>query len=127
MKRLRRVLGMLGLVGAAIALIRMVGRSSSRKQPVERRAEPDPEALEALGNGEAGRVGLNLELLKRMKEATHEPLIEYLTYIQVQRGENQSLVFVRQRDLDALATLAGESRESFVDQFQQLGVLLSMN
>lgn len=126
MKRLRRVLGMLGLVGAAIALIRMVGRSS-RKQPVERRAEPDPEALEALGNGEAGRVGLDLELLKRMKEATHEPLIEYLTYIQVQRGENQSLVFVRQRDLDALATLAGESRESFVDQFQQLGVLLSMN
>lgn len=91
----------------------------------ERRAEPDPEALSA---GKAGpdRIGFDLEQL-RSGAAAYEPLIEHLTYIQVKRGEQESLIFVRRRDLDTLAALTGMSKEDFVEQFQQLGVMISQN
>jgi hypothetical protein len=92
----------------------------------ERRAEPDPEALAAAVSPPTP-VGLDLDRLKELPSAAYKPLTEYLTYIQVQRGENQSLVFVRQRDLEALAAMTGESKENFVREFKRLGVLLSMN
>jgi hypothetical protein len=94
--------------------------------PRERRAEPDPEALAAAAQP-APKVGLDLDRLKELPSAAYKPLTEYLTYIQVKRGETQSLVFVRQRDLEALAAMTGESKESFVKEFKRLGVLLSMN
>lgn len=96
-------------------------------RPPDRRSDPDPKALEALSSGEVERVALNVEQLKQMNPEAYEPLVEYLTYIQIQRGENQSLVFVRQRDLDELAEMVGEPRDEFVEKFEQLGVLLSMN
>jgi|SRR5687768_2841187 len=101
--------------------------SDSDLGPVtERRAEPDPEAL-AAGAEPQGRVGLDLDRLKSMQSSTYKPLVEYLSYIQVQRGEDRSLVFVRQRDLHSLAALTGGDTDSFVEEFKQLGVLLSMN
>lgn len=93
----------------------------------ERRAEPDPEALAAASTEVQGRVGLDLDRLKSMQLSSYKPLVEYLSYIQVQRGEDRSLVFVRQKDLHSLAALTGEDTDSFVEEFKQLGVLLSMN
>lgn len=92
----------------------------------ERRAEPDPEAL-AASTEQQGRLGLDLDRLKSMQSSTYKPLVEYLSYIQVQRGEDRSLVFVRQKDLHSLAALTGGDTDSFVEEFKQLGVLLSMN
>jgi hypothetical protein len=95
--------------------------------PLERRSRSDPEALRALVEGSVLRVGLDLERLKELKSANFRPLMEYLGYIQVQRGGSETLLFVRLKDLDELADLAGQSREEFVKQFKRLGVLLSMN
>ena len=92
----------------------------------ERRAEPDPEAL-AAAPSPPSPVGFDLDRLRELPSSAYKPLTEYLTYIQVKRGENQSLIFVRQRDLEALAAMTGESKENFVNEFKRLGVLLSMN
>ena len=93
----------------------------------ERRSRSDPEALKALVDGSVSRIGLDLERLKELKSANYKPLMEYLGYIQVQRGGNETLLFVRMKDLDEMAALAGQSREEFLKQFKKLGVLLSMN
>lgn len=93
----------------------------------ERRAEPDPQALAAAAAGPKPRPGLDLERLKALPSASYHPLTEYLTYIQVKRGETESLVFVRESDIDALAAMTGESRDNFVKEFKRLGVLISMN
>lgn len=93
----------------------------------ERRSNPDPEALESASKGEGGAFGFDIERLKGLQASTYKPVVEYLSYIQVQRGDDTSIVFVRERDVESLAALTGESREKFVDEFQQLGVLLSMN
>lgn len=123
----------IGAVAGAAALVNKWLRT--REEPTEeiftsaelteRRSEPDPEALQNAENG--GRVGLDLDRLKGLPSAEYKPLVEYLTYIQTQRGEERSLVFVRQRDIDSLADLTGESRENLLEEFKQLGVLLSMN
>lgn len=94
---------------------------------MERRSRSDPEALQALVDGRASRVGLDLGRLKELKSVNYKPLMEYLGYIQVQRGGNETLLFVRMKDLDEMADLAGESRDELVKQFKKLGVLLSMN
>jgi hypothetical protein len=126
-------LGWLLLVLTAIAVaVALKTRKSSQTgetimfpKPVDRRAEADPEALQAMTNGK--RIALDVEQLKLMNPEAYEPLVEYLTYIQVQRGEKQSLVFVRERDIDELAKMADEPKEKFMEKFEQLGVLLSMN
>ncbi|MCA1838795.1 MAG: hypothetical protein LC723_00480 [Actinobacteria bacterium] len=120
-----------GIAGVAMLAKRILGASYEEVLPMEeRRSEPDPEALKAAAAAEApNRVGLDLDRLKGLEQSAYKPLVEYLTYIQVQRGdgEGQSLVFVRQRDIESLAELTGGSKESFVEDFKQLGVLLSMN
>lgn len=93
----------------------------------ERRAQPDPVALQAAAKPVNHRPGLDLERLKSLPSASYQPLTEYLSYIQVKRGETESLVFVRESDIDALANMTGESRENFVKEFKRLGVLISMN
>ena len=133
MKRLRWLLIGAGVVGGtALVLLRFRRHqepsfSLNGHHQVERRSRSDPEALRALVEGSASRVGLDLERLKELKTANYKPLMEYLGYIQVQRGGNETLLFVRMKDLDELADLAGQSREEFVKQFRKLGVLLSMN
>lgn len=117
-------------------LMRLLGIEKALKSAVEpsndlvikeRRAEPDPVALAAAASGSAPRPGLDLERLKALPSAAYHPLTEYLTYIQVKRGETESLVFVRASDIDALAALTGESKDNFVKEFKRLGVLISMN
>ncbi|HWD08742.1 MAG TPA: hypothetical protein VHA57_06570 [Actinomycetota bacterium] len=93
----------------------------------ERRASADPQALQALLDGTPSRLGFDVERLATLKEANYKPLMEYLQYIQVQRGGSDTLVFVRSRDLDKLAGLVGQSRDEFLSQFKKLGILLSMN
>lgn len=75
-----------------------------------------------------GRVGVDVQKLQELEMTPYKPLVGYLTAIQVQRGEDQStLLFVRRRDLDALAELAGEDRNQFLDHLREMGILLSMN
>lgn len=94
---------------------------------VERRSSADPQALQALLNGTPSRLGFDVERLATLKESNYKPLMEYLQYIQVQRGGSDTLVFVRSRDLDKLAGLVGQSRDEFLSHFKKLGILLSMN
>jgi putative component of toxin-antitoxin plasmid stabilization module len=126
------------LVGVALAavvaggliafLLRWFGSRQGGTALEERRAAPDPEALKAAKDGNASpRVGFQMDRLEEVKQANFKPVVEYLSYIQVQRGGGESLVFVRERDLSALASLAGVEREEFVDQFKRMGVLVSMN
>lgn len=72
-------------------------------------------------------MGLDLAKLRGLQSPSYKPLMEYLNYIQVQRGASESLLFVRFRDLDELADLAGRSRDQLTHEFKKLGVLLSMN
>ena len=146
MKRLRWLLVGAGVAGGAALVLRRFRRSArpgtkagappvspngqtglNGYTPVERRSRSDPEALQALVDGTASRVGLDLGRLKELKSVNYKPLMEYLGYIQVQRGGNETLLFVRMKDLDEMADLAGESRDELVKQFKKLGVLLSMN
>ncbi|HLI56658.1 MAG TPA: hypothetical protein VKY26_06430 [Actinomycetota bacterium] len=101
--------------------------ANGRRPVVERRASADPQALQALVDGTPSRVGFDVQRLETLKEANYKPLMEYLQYIQVQRGGGDTLVFVRTRDLDQLAGLVGQERDEFLSQFKKLGVLLSMN
>lgn len=127
-KRSRRFLGLVGIAAALAGARSLLARRGAQSSTVvDRRSQPDAEALRALANGQAERIGFDLNTLREEHESTFKPIVEYLTYIQVQRGENESLVFVRHRDLDALAALAGETREGFMEEFQKMGVILSMN
>jgi len=150
MKRLRWLLVGAGVAGGAALVLLRFRKSAPQGLPtagapsvspnglhglhgpdghplVERRSRSDPEALQALVDGTASRVGLDLGRLKELKSVNYKPLMEYLGYIQVQRGGNETLLFVRLKDLDEMADLAGESRDELVKQFKKLGVLLSMN
>jgi hypothetical protein len=102
-------------------------RTNGTGSLVERRSQSDPDALKALVEGTTSRIGFDLERLNHLKEANYKPLMEYLQYIQVQRGGADTLVFVRTRDLDELAGMVGQSRDEFVRQSKRLGILLSMN
>ena len=141
--RLRWVIAGAGALGAAggigwwmrarsrgrrsLAANRAAASRAAERRGLERRSQPDREALRALVDGASSRVGLDLERLRQLGEANYHPLVEYLEYIQLQRGETETLVFVRQRDIDKLAGLAGEAREDFVKRFSRLGIVLSMN
>ena len=136
MKRLAWLLAGLGIVVGVAWVVRsrrgafappaaLTGQNGHALR--ERRSRSDPEALKALVDGSVSRIGLDLERLKELKSANYKPLMEYLGYIQVQRGGDETLLFVRMKDLDEMAALAGQSREEFLKQFKKLGVLLSMN
>lgn len=115
-------------------ILRLLGIEKKVSAPVleteaaieERRSTPDPDALAKVSDPPP-RPGLDLERLKSLPSAQYQPLTEYLSYIQVKRGETESLVFVRQSDIDALAAMTGKRREDFLNDFKRLGVLISMN
>ena len=76
--------------------------------------------------GKAPAVGIDVERLKGAGE--FEPAVEYLTYIQMQRGKSgEHLLFVRNEDLDAIAALDGADATEFLQRLQQLGVIISNN
>lgn len=75
--------------------------------------------------GRAEAFGLDLERLR--VAGGFEPAVQYLTYIQEQRGEASHLLFVRYDDLDAMASIDGEPTPSFLERLEQLGVVVSNN
>lgn len=75
--------------------------------------------------GAAPAYGLDLEKLR--ESADLEPTVEYLTYVQSQRGDSTHLLFVRHNDLDAMAELEGQTVEGFLERLDQLGVVVSRN
>lgn len=134
--RKRRLLALLGATGGATLWFARKRRAALEEislfdEPVrgpipeiDRRSEPDHLAL---ASPPLAKVQLDIERLRGLPSAKYEPLVEYLEYIQVKRGENKTLMFVRTRDLDALAKMTGDSKDDLVNEFQQMGVLLSMN
>ena len=76
--------------------------------------------------GRAPVVGIDVERLRGEEE--FQPAVEYLTYIQMQRGQTgEHLLFVRNEDLDAIAALEGAEAMEFIQRLQQLGVIVSNN
>jgi hypothetical protein len=69
--------------------------------------------------------GLDIDRLK--EETGFEPVVQYLTYIQSQRGSGSHLLFVRYDDLDAMAAIDGEPTPAFLERLEQLGVVVSNN
>lgn len=135
---MKRVLGGLalfaGIVIAAGAVLRVLAtrsRGARTAEPdvpfAERRAAPDPEALAEMTQGDRDRIGFDLGKLAELEENYH-PVVQYLTAIQLKRGEEgETLLFVRKRDLESISELAGDSPETMVDHFRELGILMSMN
>lgn len=136
MKRLFKIVAIFAATGAALWVVSRVlyARRRTKTEEVpdqpffERRSEPDPDSLAAMTSGNFDRIGLDVGRLKELESNNYKPLVQYLTAIQVKRGEmGETLLFVRQRDLDALAELSGDSPEGFKEQFRELGILMSMN
>lgn len=128
MKRLARLLIKAGAIAALYAAVYMaVTRNRRRGGRVlgERRAVPDLQSLEDAGLEDP--IGVDLAKLTDMKSASYRPLQDYLTAIRVKRGSDESLLFVRKRDVDALASLIGTSPEEFLENFRQMGVVVSLN
>lgn len=86
--------------------------------PRERHGDPHD-------RGTAPVYGLDLERLRGAGGL--EPVVQYLTYIQSQRGDGSHLLFVRYDDLDAMASLDGAPTPAFLDRLDQLGVVVSNN
>lgn len=123
MKRVRRILLVAGGLAALYVLMNRSRRTQLRT-PIERREVPDPEALAADGED---AVALDLDRLSDLKAASYQPLAEYLTAIRIKRGSEESLLFVRKRDVDELASLVGATQEEFLENFRRLGVVVSLN
>lgn len=134
MKRVFKVALLFAGLGAGLWMVSRVLYARRRTQDApdepffERRSEADPDSLKAMSSGNIDRIGLNVGRLKELESNNYKPLVQYLTAIQVKRGEmGETLLFVRQRDLEALAELSGDSPEGFKEQFRELGILMSMN
>lgn len=56
-----------------------------------------------------------------------EPVVQYLTFIQSQRGDDSTLLFVRYEDIDAMAAIEGTETGDFLERLDQLGVVVSNN
>ncbi len=75
--------------------------------------------------GRTTRIGLDVDRLKTKDE--FEPVVQYLTFIQSQRGDGSHLLFIRYEDIDAMAALEGEATTNFLERLDQLGVVISNN
>jgi hypothetical protein len=140
---MKRVIRILSLAGAVAAVYMWLKRSNEARSPIsrrhplseslpqpdkesrsERRSAPDPAALAA---DSQDAVALDLDRLVELKSSSHQPLAEYLTAIRIKRGSEESLLFVRRRDVEELASLVGSTEEEFLENFRQLGVVVSLN
>lgn len=137
---MKRVIRLLLLAGAATAVYLWVKRTRDTRSPEEpwferrsepgsgirpeRRSVPDPVALTA---DSEDSVALDLDRLVELKSSSHQPLAEFLTAIRIKRGSEESLLFVRRRDVEELASLVGTTEEEFLENFRQLGVVVPLN
>jgi hypothetical protein len=130
-RRLRPLAAALTAVAGVLAGIATVRRARRRTAPeffepasaVEdrrqvRQGTPDD-------RGRASSFGLDLERLR--DTSGFEPVVQYLTYIQEQRGDASHLLFVRYDDLDAMASIDGRPTPTFLERLEQLGVVVSNN
>lgn len=132
MKRAIRLL-LLAAAGAGgyawlrrVTVLRRPEVTEDEAAPTERRETPDPVAL---SSQISEKFAIDTaKLLSRFKEGAYLPLSEYLTAIRVKRGErDEGLLFVRRNDVDALAALAGTTQEEFLNNFRNLGIVVSLN
>lgn len=77
------------------------------------------------GKGKGKGLGIDVDRLR--DQPGLEPAVEYLTYIQVQRGMDEHLMFVRDEDLEAMAALEGDDVPGLVERLRKLGVVVSRN
>ena len=75
--------------------------------------------------GRTAAYALDVDRLRARDEL--EPVVQYLTFIQSQRGEESHLLFIRYEDIDAMAALEGNSVPTFLERLDQLGVVVSNN
>jgi hypothetical protein len=111
-----------GLAAAALVVIRRRRGGIAPSGVVEADRE---RAGSPADRGRQPTYGIDVERLRG--SGTFEPAVEYLTYIQSQRGVQESLLFIRRDDLEALAALDGGDAEQFLERLQQLGVVVSNN
>lgn len=127
-------------IAAAMAAVLVAGGIAEiirrRRQPagqaeifVEEPSPPVPLPTERTGTatdrGHRMAYGLDVERLRGAQG--FEPVVEYLTYIQSQRGDESHLLFVRYDDLDVMARREGQQVTSFLERLDQLGVVVSNN
>lgn len=128
---LRPAAAVLTAIVGVLAGVATVRRARRQTAPELFAADPTrtPSARQRRGRaedrGQAPSVGLDLARLKDTRG--FEPVVQYLTYIQAQRGERSHLLFVRYDDLDAMASIDGEPTPSFLERLEQLGVVVSTN
>lgn len=113
------------LAGAAALAAMGLAFSLRRRSPAPGTEEPDERAGVPQDRGRSGAVGLDVAALR--SASGHEPVVQFLSYIQSRRGGDGHLLFVRDSDLDAMAAREGLPVETFLERMDQLGVVVSTN
>jgi hypothetical protein len=136
MARWSRTVLAAALIGAAaVVVVRALAARRSRHDPQVFDTGHLPPVAPARARrgtpadrGRVDTVALDLERLRTSGDSDLEPVVEYLTYIQSQRGEDTGhLTFVRYDDLDAMADREGVDTPAFLERLDQLGVVVSNN
>jgi hypothetical protein len=130
----RRSVLTLAALGAGALLITRTRRRGAHDAdlwlPEAPRRPATPLALPARDGGAPSDRGSGTAVQFDLAEARRhhlEPVVEYLTYLQQQRGDGSHLLFVRYADLDALAAQDGTPVAEFLSRLDQLGVVVSQN
>lgn len=123
--------GAFALVGVAALLGALLVRRSHEQDTLGPDGVVDQGHMRRRGDirdrGKGGKFAIDLERLSTRREE-FEPTVEYLTYIQSRRGDDDgSILFVRHEDVDAIAALEGSQPDEFVERLKQLGVVISIN
>lgn len=121
----------LGVAGAAAGLVALGFFRGRRSAPppvgpsgvvesstVPRRGRPED-------RGKTAAYALDIDRLRTRGEL--EPVVQYLTFIQSQRNDEDHMLFVRYEDIDAMAALEGDPVPTFLERLDQLGVVVSNN
>lgn len=125
----RRSAWTLAALGAGILLIRR--RRAAAHEPDLWIPDPRLQAADGVrrGGSPADRgSGTAVQFdLSQAQQHRLEPVVQFLTYLQQQRGDRSHLLFVRYDDLDALAAQDGTPVAEFLSRLDQLGVVVSQN
>lgn len=124
MPQLSRTFALAGAAALAAfgAVLARRHRTGPLSLPVE---EPPVRTGAPHDRGRVDALGVDVAALRDTR--SHEPVVQYLTYLQTRRGEDGHLMFVRHDDLDALAGREGLPVETFLERLEQLGVVVSNN
>ncbi len=120
-------------LGAVAAGVRRRAGSPATASPWLAPTDTVPEAplpLATQRHGSRADRGLASSVrmdLSRAREQDLDPVVEFLTFVQQQRGDTSHLLFVRYDDLDVLAEQQGEPVSEFVSRLDHLGVVVSNN